>query len=75
VLRFPVAARTVRTRGELTYQLRSGLELRLGSMHAAGLKLEIAARILPRLDEAPGYLDVSVPKRPVAGSLDPQPGE
>jgi cell division septal protein FtsQ len=66
-LRFPAAARTVRTEGELTYQLRSGLELRLGSPRAARLKLAIAAHILPRLGADVDYLDVSVPDRPVAG--------
>jgi hypothetical protein len=62
-----VRARTVRMSGELTYVLRSGLELRLGSARAAELKLAVAATILPGLDPRFGYLDVSVPSRPVAG--------
>jgi cell division septal protein FtsQ len=62
-----VRARTVRTVGELTYVLRSGLEVRLGSARAADLKLAVAAQVLPRLDEGASYLDVSVPSRPVAG--------
>ena len=63
-----VRARTVRMGGELTYLLRSGLELRLGSMRAAELKLAVAAEILPRLESDVRYLDVSVPSRPVAGT-------
>jgi cell division septal protein FtsQ len=63
-----VRARTVRMSGELTYVLRSGLELRLGSPRAAELKLAVAAAILPRLDPGFQYLDVSVPSRPVAGT-------
>jgi cell division septal protein FtsQ len=63
-----VRARTVRMGGELTYLLRSGLELRLGSIRAAELKLAVAALILPRLDAEARYLDVSVPSRPVAGA-------
>ena len=63
-----VRARTVRMGGELTYVLRSGLELRLGSMWAVGLKLAVAAEILPRLASDRRYLDVSVPSRPVAGT-------
>jgi cell division septal protein FtsQ len=67
-----VRARTVRMRGEATYVLRSGLELRLGSMRGAELKVAVAAAILPRLGGDEDYLDVSVPSRPVAGT-DSQP--
>jgi cell division septal protein FtsQ len=67
-----VRARTVRMGDELTYVVRSGLELRLGSFRGAELKLAVAAAILPRLDGDARYLDVSVPSRPVAGT-DPQP--
>jgi cell division protein FtsQ len=67
-LRFPAPARTVRTEAELTYVLRSGLEIRLGSWREASLKLEIAGRILSRLDPGTRYLDVSMPARPVAGT-------
>jgi hypothetical protein len=64
----PVAARTVRAApGELTFILRSGLELRLGSERAGALKLAIVGRVLPRLPAGTAYLDVSVPSRPVAG--------
>jgi cell division protein FtsQ len=59
---------------QLTLRLRSGLELRLGGLRDVGLKLAVAARVIPRLPDGAGYLDVSVPDRPVAGpaSLDPQ---
>ncbi len=57
----------VATKTELTLQLRSGLELRLGNAADLALKLEVARRVLPSLAGAPGYLDVSVPERPVAG--------
>lgn len=52
---------------ELTLKLRSGLELRLGGATDLLLKLEVARRVLPSLAGAQGYLDVSVPERPVAG--------
>jgi cell division protein FtsQ len=53
------------SRDELTLVLRSGFEIRLGDGTQRALKLEIARRILPSLP-ATGYLDVSVPKFPVA---------
>ncbi len=53
------------TGGELLLVLRSGLELRLGSTSNLRLKLAIARRIAPTL-AAPGYLDISVPARPVS---------
>lgn len=52
---------------ELTLKLRSGLVLRLGDESDLLLKLEVARRILPSLDQASRYLDVSLPARPVAG--------
>lgn len=52
---------------EVTLQLRSGLELRLGDATDLLLKLEVARRVLPSLAGAKGYLDVSLPARPVAG--------
>jgi cell division septal protein FtsQ len=53
---------------ELTVVLGSGLELRLGELRAVRLKLAVASVIVPKLVESGGYsyLDVSVPKRPVA---------
>ncbi len=63
----------VATRGELTLRLRNGIELRLGDGSDLAVKLEVARRILPSLAEGQGYLDVSVPDRPVAGAtLDSQ---
>jgi cell division protein FtsQ len=63
--------RDVRTsEDELTLILRSGLELRLGDASDVLLKLAVARTILPRLSP-PGYLDVSVPERPVS-STNPQ---
>ena len=75
-IRLPSRVRTVRARDhDLMFLLGSGLELRLGDLHAVRLKLAVAARVLPGL-RAQGdyqYLDVSVPVRPVAGS-DPKLG-
>jgi cell division protein FtsQ len=52
--------------GSLVFALRSGLDLRLGDQEHLGLKLAVAARILPLARDAE-YLDVSLPARPVAG--------
>ncbi|TMJ94371.1 MAG: FtsQ-type POTRA domain-containing protein [Actinobacteria bacterium] len=60
---------------ELTFRLESGLELRLGDLRAVPLKLAVASRVLPELSPRGGYgyLDVSVPERPVAGqTLNPK---
>jgi cell division septal protein FtsQ len=71
-VRLPSRIRTVQAHDhELTFLLASGLELRLGDLHAIRLKLAVAARILPGL-RGYGYLDVSVPGRPVAGDRNPQ---
>ena len=63
--------------GSLTAGLRSGLELRFGSLSDLQLKLAIAGSILPSLAPraagGPAYLDLAVPDRPVAGT-NPQPG-
>jgi cell division protein FtsQ len=72
VLALP-AIRTARVEGnDVTLVLRSGLELRLGGIEDAPLKLAIAARVIRRLtadgDAATLYLDVSVPERPVTGT-------
>jgi cell division protein FtsQ len=73
-VRFPVPALTVRADPrELTFVLRSRLELRLGSSAEAALKLAIARRVIPRLPTGTTYLDVSLPARPVAGT-NPQVG-
>jgi cell division protein FtsQ len=57
--------------GNLVFRLRSGLELRLGDPTDVRLKLAIARRALHALPAGATYLDVSVPRRPVAGA-DPQ---
>lgn len=60
---------TVRsTEKELTLVLRSGVEIRLGDGSERLLKLTIAREILPSLLATGGYLDVSVPERPVAAT-------
>lgn len=60
-----LAVRAVRSDGhELTLLLRSGLEVRLGNGRALALKLAVAQRIAGEV-AATGYLDVSVPERPV----------
>jgi len=64
---FPARVATVSLRqGELTFTLRSRIELRLGHSDDLRLKLAIARRIVPTLPPGTGYLDVSVPERPVA---------
>jgi len=64
----PIAVGSVvPTRGELTLILRTGLELRLGDGSDLPVKLEVARRVLPQLASHRGYLDLSVPERPVAG--------
>ena len=60
------------TADALTLRLRSGLELRLGDALDVPLKLAVAARVIPLLDADTAYLDVAVPERPVAGSLNSQ---
>jgi len=51
--------------GQWVYVLRGGLEVRVGARSQLALKLAIARRILARTPVF-GYLDVSVPERPVA---------
>jgi len=72
--RFPSRVVSVTTADGLKLRLRSGLELRLGDTHDVDLKLAVAARVLRAPPAGSGYLDVSVPDRPVAGpaSLDSQ---
>jgi cell division protein FtsQ len=53
--------------GQITYVLRGGLEVRAGAARDLPLKLTIARRILARTPVS-GYLDVSVPERPVGGN-------
>ena len=70
----PVAVGSVvATRDELTFVLRTGLELRFGDGSDLAVKLEVARHVLPELAGSSGYLDLSVPERPVAGeTLDSQ---
>ena len=63
--RAAIAGVTV-SNGTLALELRSGLELRLGTSEDVALKLAVAARILPVAGPGTAYLDVSVPARPVA---------
>jgi cell division protein FtsQ len=57
--------------GQITLNLRGGLEIRLGAPVDLGLKVAIARELLPGFAPpaagGPEYLDVSVPERPVAG--------
>ena len=65
---FPVRIATATfVHGELAFQLRSGIELRLGELADIRLKLAIARQALPRLPAGSAYLDLSVPERPVSG--------
>ena len=50
----------------VTLVLRSGVEVRLGEAVDVPLKLEVARRLLADV-AAPGYVDLSVPERPVVG--------
>ncbi len=56
---------------ELTLVLRTGLEIRLGNIQDVRLKLAIARRVLgvEGLYATRGYVDVSVPERPVVRSV------
>jgi hypothetical protein len=67
----PGGVRFVRGGKELTLVLGGGLQVRLGDHGDLQLKLAIARRILRATDAATtggGYLDVSVPERPVLSS-------
>ena len=57
---------------ELTLVLRSGLELHLGDATNLPLKLAVGARIAASATDATGYIDVTVPDRPVS-KLNPKP--
>ena len=74
-VRFPGRVVSVATEeNQLTLRLGSGLELRLGEPTHVDLKLAVAGRVLPLLPAGSGYVDLSVPDRPVAGppTLDSQ---
>ncbi|MFL5925714.1 MAG: cell division protein FtsQ/DivIB [Gaiellaceae bacterium] len=64
----PGGIRSIRAGKDLTLVLAGGLELRLGDHGDLALKIAIARRILAATGAAfagGGYLDVSVPERPV----------
>ena len=65
--RLPRRVKAVRfVDGRLTLVLRRGPEIRIGTASDVLLKLTVAARVFPLLDERSLYVDVSVPERPVA---------
>jgi cell division septal protein FtsQ len=69
VHRFPARIVTAAlSHGELTFRLRSGLEVRFGAPTDLRLKLAIARRALLLLPAGTTYVDVSVPDRPVTGA-------
>src|SRR5207244_12206942 len=75
--RFPAHVLFVRADAQgLTLILRSRFEVRLGDAGDLRLKYAIARRLLLGLgpEGLSGYLDVSVPERPVLGSVNPQVG-
>jgi cell division septal protein FtsQ len=68
---FPEPLRLVRAgEDELTFVLRSGLEVRLGDIGDLRLKLAVASKILDMIgtEQTESYVDVSVPERPVVGT-------
>jgi len=68
--KLPRRVRSVRTAGaELTLVLHRGPEIRLGEATDLGLKVAIAAAVFPFVESGTVYIDVSVPERPVAGSV------
>jgi cell division septal protein FtsQ len=73
---FPTSVRFVRVSGsELTLVLHSGLQVRLGDLGDLRLKIAIAQRILHAVGadvSTSGYLDVSVPERPVVSATNSQ---
>lgn len=70
----PLNARvqTVRSEeGEVSLVLAGGLELRLGEAVDLPLKVAVARKVLPLLGGSSwAYLDLSVPEKPVAGTLE-----
>jgi cell division protein FtsQ len=53
---------------ELTFVLATGPELRLGDATSVALKLAVAKRVLPLVPGTSGYIDVTIPARPITGS-------
>jgi cell division protein FtsQ len=68
-VRLPSRVKAVRSEdGQLTLVLRRGPEIRLGTATDLRLKVAVAARVLPLLEEGSVYIDVGVPDRPVAST-------
>jgi len=70
----PFAARVVTVShadGVLVFRLRSGIELVLGDGGDIRLKVAVAQRTLALLPSGSAFLDVSVPGRPVSGTVLP----
>jgi cell division protein FtsQ len=55
----------------LTFLLRNGLAVRLGSTHELDLKLAVARRIVPLVPPETTLVDVTVPARPVSENSQP----
>lgn len=72
---FATRIATIRsTDNELTFVLPTGLELRFGDASSLPLKLVVAERVLPLVGgTASGYIDITVPARPIA-KVNPQVG-
>ena len=56
------------TTAGLVVVLHSGIEITLGEPSDVLVKLAVAARVVPLLEDGMRYLDVSVPERPVASA-------
>ncbi|MBA3718077.1 MAG: FtsQ-type POTRA domain-containing protein [Actinobacteria bacterium] len=77
LIRTPLSHRVAAVRAtpdELTLVLRSGLELRLGDARNLPLKLAVGQQIAAVVGPVSGYIDLTVPGRPVS-KLNPRPGE
>jgi cell division protein FtsQ len=73
----PFAARVATasfTTGEVVFRLKSGLELLLGDGGDIRLKVAVAERALALVPSGSVFLDVSVPGRPVSGTVLPTVG-
>jgi cell division protein FtsQ len=67
--KLPRRVRAVRsTEGQLTLVLRNGPEIRLGAARDLRLKLIVARRVFPLVEDGTVYMDVSVPERPVSST-------
>ena len=64
---FAARIAAVRATDELTFILAGGVQLRFGDLTALPVKLAVARRLLPLVQGASTYIDLSVPERPVAG--------